>query len=218
MQAPRVAARGEPCNVEGKEAAAEFVVGNDDDDEFEELDRLRKVTVGRVPTERQRTEHEEEHHSVHRKWCEVCVAARGTGAQHQHRRSERQVDQEEREHIILSDFDIMNTNEGSIPMLAVKLSRPGRMAATALSSKGVPEFGVKFSARQEIHQLQRQRAINIGTQRCRLPCVESTLESCPVGDLQPNGSIEASVREMKRQMRAVRNATREQTRDDIGVP
>ena len=34
--------------------------------------------------------------SVHREWCEVCDAAHDTGAQHQHRRMKRQVEQEQR--------------------------------------------------------------------------------------------------------------------------
>ena len=41
-------------NTEEKEASdarpAEFVVGNEDDDESEELEEIRKVTVGRPPT------------------------------------------------------------------------------------------------------------------------------------------------------------------------
>ena len=77
MQAPRAAARVELWNLKEREAAivrpAQFVVGNDD--EFEEPEELRKVTVGRALTERQRREHEGENHSVHREWCEVCVAA-----------------------------------------------------------------------------------------------------------------------------------------------
>ena len=81
MQTPKAAARVEPWNVEESEAeevrAAECVVANDDGDDFEEPEELRKkVTLGRAATERQRREHEEENHSVHRGWCEVCVMLR----------------------------------------------------------------------------------------------------------------------------------------------
>ena len=41
----------------------------------------------------------------------------------------------------------MSSNERSIPMLAVRFSRSGRFAATALSSKGVTRFGVENFAR-----------------------------------------------------------------------
>ena len=52
MQAPRVAARVESWNIGENEETAEPVVGNGDDDEFEEPEELRRVTVGRAPTER----------------------------------------------------------------------------------------------------------------------------------------------------------------------
>ena len=67
MQAPRVAARVESWSIGENEETAESVVGNGDDDEFEELTR---VTVGRAPTERQRRQHEEGNHSVYREFCD----------------------------------------------------------------------------------------------------------------------------------------------------
>ena len=66
-------------------AARERGIVEDDNDD----DELRGVSAGRAPTE-------VGNHSVHREWCEVCVAAHDTGAQHQHRRMKRQVEQEQR--------------------------------------------------------------------------------------------------------------------------
>ena len=58
---------------------AEFVVDSDNDDEVEEPEELRQVTVGRAPTEGQRREHEVENHSVYREWCVVsCDAWHGS--------------------------------------------------------------------------------------------------------------------------------------------
>ena len=63
----RTAARVQPWHTQEKEAAearsAECVVGNVDDDEFEQPEELRKVTVERAPTGKRRRE---ENHSVHR--------------------------------------------------------------------------------------------------------------------------------------------------------
>ena len=88
------------------------------------------------------------------------VAVSGAGPQPQQRRRKRQVDQEQRGARIFSDVDFMITNEGSIPT-AMKCSRSGRITATALSSKGVTEFGVElFSGNTEksgikrLHQFQ----------------------------------------------------------------
>ena len=41
----------------------------------------------------------------------------------------------------------MSTDDDSMPMLALKFSRSGRISATALPKKGVTEFGTKFFAK-----------------------------------------------------------------------
>ena len=43
---------------------AGFVAGNEDNDDFEEPEERRKVTLGRAPTERQRREHDGANRSV----------------------------------------------------------------------------------------------------------------------------------------------------------
>ena len=47
---------------------------------------------------------------------------------------------------IYSDFFYMSEEGVSTPMLALKFSRSGRMAATALEQKGLTQYGVKFFA------------------------------------------------------------------------
>ena len=47
---------------------------------------------------------------------------------------------------IYSDFFHMSEGGVSTPMFALKFSRSGRMAATALEQKGLTQFGVKFFA------------------------------------------------------------------------
>ena len=68
------------------------------------------------------TEMQAENKEKTREWCEVRVAARGTGAQHQHRGRKLRVDQEQREPGIFSDFLFMSTEKESIPMLAATFS------------------------------------------------------------------------------------------------
>ena len=67
---------------------------------------------------------------MYSEWCEVCVAARGTGAQHQDQRRNSE-----------------GAKYGSTPVLALTFSRSRRIAATAVPSKGATEFGVTFFAR-----------------------------------------------------------------------
>ena len=92
-------------------------------------------------------------HSVHREWCEVCVAARGAGAQHRHRRRKGPVDQEQRgQKEILKNWS--NCSDSTLEQTGDRM----------LSEILCEVHGE--SRHQEIHQLQRQPTINIGTRRC----------------------------------------------------
>ena len=66
----------------------------------------------------------------------------------QHKKNVEQSKEEEKDGPrIFSDFYYMNTAEDSVPMLALKFSRSGRPAATALPAKGVTGYGQKFFTR-----------------------------------------------------------------------
>ena len=187
-------------NEAAESRPAEFVVGNVDDDELEEPEELRKVTVGRTPTETQRGEREGENQSV---------SARGTGAQHQHRRRKRPVDQEQRG----PEFSRTKSEVQSPCLHSISRDLEG-LQRQHFRAERVTEFGVTFFARF-IEKTGMKRFINFRDSEPSilapkdaaarsLPLVESILESCPVGDHRSNGSIEASVRELKGQTRAVR--------------
>ena len=77
-----------------------------DEEETSEPEELKRVTACRKPTRRQIEDHEDENHSAFREWCEVCLAARGTGAPHRRRRGVVQEEQEGPH--IMSDYFYMN--------------------------------------------------------------------------------------------------------------
>ena len=120
-----------------------------EDQEDYEPEELRRQKECEAPTERQRREHIESNHSTYRDWCDVCIKARATGTPHAVIKSDLAARREaEREGPrFYSDFYYMSSDETSMPMLALKFSRSGRLSATALPSKGVTEFGVKWFAR-----------------------------------------------------------------------
>ena len=108
----------------------------------------------------------------------------------------------------------MSTEEESMPMLALKNSRTGRIAATALEKKGLTEFGARFFA-MFIQSSGLPRYMNwsdgenamkalkeAAAKAC--PAQESVPREVPQGDHQANGEIESAARELKRPMRAVR--------------
>ena len=61
-------------------------VDDEDHDEQDESadhpEKLRRVLAARQPTELERQKHFQTNHAVFAPWCEVCVQAKGTGAQH----------------------------------------------------------------------------------------------------------------------------------------
>ena len=101
-------------------------------------------------------------------------------------------------------------------MLALKLSRSGRMAATALVQRGLTQYGVKFFAgfiqqtgvRMFINKSDGERAMKALKDAAAkaLEGVESISQESPVGDHQANGDTESTVRTLKAQMRATRFA------------
>ena len=53
----------------------------DEQDEADQPEEPRRVLAARQPTELERQQHFETNHAVFAPWCEVCVTAKGTGAQ-----------------------------------------------------------------------------------------------------------------------------------------
>ena len=162
-----MAARVEPWIAAEKEVArarpAEFVVGNEHGDKFEEPEELRKVTVGRAQRE-------------------TATRARSTNIDGGTIKLTRNRNGQE---YVFSDFYFMSTIDGSTSF------------ARFIEKTGVKRF-INFSD-NEPSILARKDAVTRS-----LPFVESIPEWCLVGDYQSNGSIEVSVRELKRQLRAVR--------------
>ena len=104
----------------------------------------------------------------------------------------------------------MSTEEDSMPMLALKNSRTGRIAATALEKKGLTEFGARFFARfiqssglsRYMNWSDAENAMKALKEAAAKACPaqESVPREVPQGDHQANGEIESAVRELKRQM------------------
>ena len=187
----------------------------DEEEEIEESEEFKKSVEVSEPTQKQRDDHEMENHAVYRNWCPVCIQSRGLGTQH--RKSRKTLTEQTQDGPkICSEFFFMSTDEKSAPMLALKNSRSKRLAATALPSKGVTEFGVKFFAefiadsglRKFINFSDGEHSMVALKNAAMRACagVEAQPKECPVGDHQANGDIEVGIREIKRQMRALRLA------------
>ena len=166
-----------------------------DDECIEESEETKRKIAAKEPSKKLRGEHEDENHAVYRSWCAICVASRGLGTQHRRQKKEEAKEDEDGPRIF-SDFFFMSTDERSVPMLILKFSRSGRIAATALEGKGDTEHGAKFFKRF-IEETGVKRFINFSdnepamlflknkaAQAC--PGVEAIPKFIPVGDHAPN--------------------------------
>ena len=116
---------------------------HDEADEANHPEELWRVLTARQPTELEKQKQFQMNHAVFTPWCEVCVKAKGTGAQHGRQKLKALAKQEQDGPRIYSDFFYMGV---STPMLALKFSRSGRIPATALERQGLTQHGVKFFA------------------------------------------------------------------------
>ena len=134
----------EQANLEPNEDNVEPI--EYEDDEPEEL-KMQKTCE--APTNKQRREHIESNHATYRGWCDVCINARATGTPHAIIKADAGA-KKEAERLgprIYTDYFYMSIDESSMPHLAFKFSRSGRLAATASLSNDVTEFSVKWQDR-----------------------------------------------------------------------
>ena len=163
---------------------------------------------------RQRQQHEEENHVIFRNWCAVCIAGRGIGGQHRRKRKLRAEELAEGP-MICSDFSYMSTDEaGSMPMLAIKSTRSGRVSATALESKGVTAHAARFFAEVMVRTGLRKFS-NFSDNESSLLLLkaaaarsvkgaEAVPKECQFVDHSANCHAESTVRQVKDQMRTIR--------------
>ena len=141
VQVPNAAARVEPWNVGENEADQQslFLASK-----TTMSLRSPEISERRAPTEAAKRTQK--------------TMARGTGAQHQHRRRKRQVGQEQGGPRFFSGFHFLSTNEGSILMLAVGFSRLEVLQATVLSREDNDRIGSEILC--EVHRQNKHQEIH----------------------------------------------------------
>ena len=169
--------------------------------------KVKKQPKVETPSKSQIEEHEAQNHAVYRNWCETCIRARSTGLVHRKRTPEEKADDGPTAHC---DFFFLQ----SAPFLALRMMHSGRYQAVPLLDKGNSDYTQKavmrflresghkrlvFKSDNEPSLVAIKNAV-----ASRLPDVEIIQKNSPVGDHQANGMIEVSIRELKRQMRALR--------------
>ena len=141
----------------------------------------------------------ESNHIIYRGWCDICIKARVVDTPHRVNQQDEQArkDADKDSPRIYPDYLYMSPDEKSTPHVAFKLSRSGRLAATALPAKGATEFGVKLfalqtqsiGARSFINHSDGENAVKVLKEAAArmVPGIEAKPQECPVGGHQANG-------------------------------
>ena len=166
------------------------------------------------PTSREKQEHEVSSHALYRSWCAACVEGRGVGGQH---RIEL-LEEEERERttpIVAFDYGFLTQeNADTFPFLICRDSRYGQTGATFCEQKGPTAYSIPFLV-GFIKDLGFRRIIlKCDDEPSTKALQDAVIHACvgvevipqgPLeGDHMANGSVEMTVREMKRQCRTLR--------------
>ena len=165
----------------------------------------------RTPTAAEIDEHEVLGHAVYRSWCAICVRSRGIDNAHHPAPQDR----EAAAPTISIDYCYAGQrDEEGMPMLVAKDSSTKMLWGTSVPEKGVNEFAVSYLAhvineagyRRLFLKSDGERSIVALKAAVRMRCgdVEILLQESPVGDHQANGAAEVAVRELKRQVRALK--------------
>eukprot|EP00435_Cladocopium_sp_Y103_P036193 s510_g9.t1 len=202
------------------------VILDGEDDTAEQ--RAPKVLRGpKSPTEQEIEEHEAAGRVTFRSWCGHCVRAKGLHERHSRvdavEKADRAFpvvgidyfwygqDDQEREH--------------ELPSLQVKDEHSGMMWSSVVPAKGADQFAVDFllgvltecGYKRIILKSDNEPAIKALKSKVQQAATcEVVLEEGKTGDKPSTGSVEVSVRETKRQCRAMKSALLEKM--DIEIP
>ena len=126
------------------ESRADVEMGNEEDEEPLEAE-IPSVRINpKNPTSREKQEHEDSGHVVHRSWCAACVEGRGVGGHHRI----QLLEEEERERttpIVAFDYGVLTQeNADTFPILICRDSRYGQMGATCCERKGPTAYSIPF--------------------------------------------------------------------------
>ncbi|CAK0813925.1 unnamed protein product [Prorocentrum cordatum] len=202
-----VAPLEEGFSAKSKSELVEILSGKSKEELLEILER----TAPHEPSQREIVEHEAMGHATYRSWCRVCIAAKGQGQPH----LRAPEDDETAVPVVSSDYAFMGQDDAdTMPMLVLRDRRSKMMAATFVEKKGDDAYAIKFFARflrilgyrKIVNKSDGEPAILLVKRRAveEVPGLEAIPQESAPADHQANGEIEVTVREIKKQVRALK--------------
>ena len=197
------------------ESRADVEMGNEEDEDPLEAEIPRVRMNLKNPTSREKQEHENSGHAVHRSWCAASVEGRI-----------ELLEEEERERTTpIAAFNcgfLTQESADSFPILICGDSRYGQTGATCCERKGTTAHFISFldgfirdlgfrriilKCDNELSTKQLQDAV---IHAC--VGVEVILQAPREGDHMANGRVEMAVREVRRQCRSLGISAQHHTR------
>ena len=128
------------------ESHADVGMGNEEDEEPLEAEIPRVRMNPENPTSREKQEHEDSGHAVHRSWCAACVEGRGVGGKHRIELLEEEEQERERTTpIVAFDYGFLTQeNADTFPILICRDSRHGQTGATCCERKGPTAYSISL--------------------------------------------------------------------------
>ena len=173
-----------------------------------------------MPTAAEIEEHEALEHVQFRDWCPVCLGARGIGQQH------RATEEEDTaEPTVVGDYGFMGQDDGKcMPMLVLRDRRSKTVAATFVPEKGRHPYAIRFFSnflrslghRKVLLKSDGEIAMRALKERAAQDAqIEWIPKEAIPDDHKAMGEIEVMVREVKRQVRAMKLSLQRRLQNDI---
>ena len=170
--------------------------------------QARSLHDPKTPTDKERKDHELTH-LPYRSWCTTCVAARGYALPHFHKDETSEMPTISMDYFYMGERD----NPGCVCSLCIKEAKSKAVVAFTVPRKGRDEYSLQ-RVMQALSFMGHKRVIIKSDQEPAMISLiegvrdrwtgELVHEKSPVGDHRANGWIEAGIRTVEAQIRALK--------------
>ena len=200
------------------ESRAVVEMGNEEDEEPLGAEIPRVGMNPKNPTSREKQEHEDSGHAVHRSWCAACVEGRGVGGQHELNCWKKR---KEKERLRSGYGFLTQENADPFPILICRDNKYGRTGATCCERKSPTAYSISILVGFISDLGFRRISLNCDDEPSTEALQDEMIHACVGVEVVPqeplevdhmaNGRVEMAVSEVKRRCRTLRISAEQNT-------